>query len=213
MKRSLESVRLCVLISEGFSDLSLPELVREVVTGGADCIQLREKNVPDRRLLERARACRQACDDAIFIVNDRPDIAVIAEADGVHVGQGDLPPAAARRIVGDDLILGVSASTREHVVAAQREGADYLGVGALFPTGTKDVSARGLDLIREVAGIVTVPFLAIGGIDHENVASVIRTGAPGVAVCSAIIGSEDPRGAARAMRETILAALQTTDKG
>ncbi len=213
MKRSLESLRLCVLVSEGLSALSLPKLVREVVAGGADCIQLREKNVPDRRLLDLAKACRQACGGAMFVVNDRPDIAVLAEADGVHVGQGDLPPAAVRQIAGEDVVLGVSASTREHIVTGQRDGADYLGVGAVFPTGTKDVSAQGLDLVREAARIASVPFLAIGGIDHENVASVIRAGARGVAVCSAIIRSEDPRGAARAMREAILAALEIADKG
>lgn len=213
MKRDFTQIRLCVIVSEGFSALSLPRLVEEVVAGGADCVQLRQKGVGDARLLELALECRKVCGAALFIVNDRPDVALLSQADGVHVGQSDLPAAEVRRLVGDDLLVGVSASTLDHITAAGRDGADYLGVGCVFPTETKDVSAQGLGFVREAAQMAKIPILAIGGINHENVGSVIREGAGGVAVCSAVIGAKDPRAAAALMRAQIVSALGETGKG
>lgn len=189
------------------SRFSLAELVRLVVEGGADCVQLREKAVGDRELLERAKACRQAAEGCLFIVNDRPDVAVLSGADGVHVGQRDLPPAEARRIIGDGRLLGVSTSQARELAAAEALGADYLGVGCIFETDTKRVEVRGLDFLTRAATLATVPFLAIGGINHDNVAQVIRAGARGVAVSSAVISADDPLEAAREMKKRILAGL------
>jgi thiamine-phosphate pyrophosphorylase len=211
MKRDFSRVRLCVLVAEGVSRLPFDQLVREVIAGGADCIQLREKGISDRVLLERARACRRAVDDAgaacVLIVNDRPDIAALAGADGVHVGQDDLPPAQARRIAGPDAVVGVSTHEPAEIAAAEAAGADYLGIGAVFLTATKDIEVRGLDYVRAAARTASRPFLAIGGITLDNVGEVIRAGAPGVAVFSAVVGSDDPRSVTRAFKDAIEAAL------
>jgi len=210
MRKNFSRVRLCVLVAEGASRLTFDRLVREVIAGGADCIQLREKGLSDRVLLERARACRRAVGDAgeecIFIVNDRPDIAVLAQADGVHLGQDDMPPAEARRIVGPDALVGVSTHEPAQIAAAEADGADYLGIGAVFPTATKEIEVRGLEYVRVAARAASRPFLAIGGITLGNVRDVIRAGAPGVAVFSAVVASADPRAATRAFRDAIDAA-------
>jgi thiamine-phosphate diphosphorylase len=214
MKRDFSSVRLCVLVADGVSALPFEKLVSEVVAGGADCVQLREKGVADSVLLERASICRRACDKAgaIFIVNDRPDIAVLSEADGVHVGQSDLPAAAARRIMGPYAILGVSATNLCELTAAERSGADYVGIGAVFPTATKDIEAKGLEFVREAARIATRPLLAIGGINDSNVGAVILAGATGVAVFSAVVSADDPRSATRRLADTIDRALAERSK-
>lgn len=205
MKADFSRVRLAVLVTDGISNLPFDKLVREVVAGGADCIQLREKTLSDEALLERARICREIGRDCIFIVNDRPDIALLSEADGVHVGPEDTPVAEARRIVGDNVVVGASAYSVPDIKSAEDAGADYIGVGAAFPTETKDAQVTGLTLISEAARISRIPFIAIGGINHGNVASVIRAGARGVAVCSAIISAADPRRATEEMKAAIVA--------
>lgn len=210
MKKDFSAVRLCVLVADGVSHLPFDALVREVAAGGADCIQLREKSASDAVLLDRARACRDACDESgrcIFIVNDRPDIAVRSGADGVHIGRADAPAADARRVIGPDRLLGVSAYDLDELAAAEAAGADYTGVGAVYPTATKEIAVTGLDLVRAVSRAATRPFLAIGGIDLSNVRDVILAGAPGVAVFSAIVASKDPRAATREMKEIIASAL------
>jgi len=207
MKKDFSSVRLCVLVSSGFSDSPLERLTAEAVAGGADCVQLREKNVPDRRLLQLAKACRNACGDAIFIVNDRPDVALLSGADGVHLGRDDLPAAEARRMVGGDFLIGASVSRVEDVAAAEAQGADYLGAGCVFPTATKEVEVRGLEFLREAASAASVPVLAIGGIDAANAAQAIAAGADGVAVCSAVIAAGDVRAAAGRIKEAVMRAL------
>lgn len=206
MKPDFSNVRLCVLVCDAVSTLPLARLVSEIVAGGADCIQLREKGIPDSLLLERALICREASGDAIFVVNDRPDIALLSEADGVHVGQEDLPGREARAVVGPDMLVGISTSRLEELEKAEADGADYLGVGAVFPTGTKDVEVKGLSYVSAAAARASVPFLAIGGITAENVGEVIAAGANAVAVFGAVVQSRDPRSAARRMKDAVLEA-------
>lgn len=207
MKERLAQVRLAVLVTDGISPFPLEKLVPEILAGGADCIQLREKNMPNADFLRRAKVCRDLVGDALFIVNDRPEIALLSEADGVHVGPGDVPIATARRLVGPAAVVGASAYTAEEIIAGQAAGADYLGVGAVFPTGTKGAPVSGLPLVRAAARLATVPFLAIGGINHDNVFSVVDAGARAVAVCSVILTSHDPRSATRRLKDAILSAI------
>lgn len=213
MKKDFSAVRLCVLVSTGVSALPFETLVGEILAGGADCVQLREKNLSDAEFLELAKACRDICRDVVFVVNDRPDIAVLSDADGVHVGQSDLPCRQARQIVGDELLVGVSTSSTDQLAAAERAGADYAGVGCIFPTTTKEVRAQGVWLVRSAARVASVPLVAVGGINLENAAEAVRAGAHAVAVCSAIVASGDPRGAARAIRERVLAAEKERSTG
>ncbi len=141
-------------------------------------------------------------------MNDRVDLALAAGADGAHVGQEDLPAEAARRLLGEGRLLGVSTHDGRQADAAARAGADYIGFGPMFGTGTKDTgyTPRGLDLLREVRAAVDLPILAIGGITLDNVAGVIRAGATAPAVISAVVAARDIAGAARAFRERVLAA-------
>ncbi len=182
-------------------------VAREAAAGGADVIQLREKELPAGRIVELARAIRKAIrpEEAVFIVNDRPDIAVAADADGVHLGQDDLPPEAARAIMGKEKIIGVSTHCLEQARAAERRGADYIGVGPIFPTPTKPgYKSVGLELIRSVKDTVKLPFVAIGGIDCNNISQVIAAGAGRVAVVRAVCGADDVRTAARTLKESLM---------
>jgi len=145
------------------------------------------------RLRDRCRAA-----GATFIVNDRLDLALALGADGVHLGQDDLPPAAARPLLRPGMILGLSTHSLEQARAAQAAGADYVAVGSMFPTGTKpDFQLVGPELIGKLRGEIGVPLIGIGGITHDNVAQVIRAGADGVAVISAVCAAPDPEAATR----------------
>jgi thiamine-phosphate pyrophosphorylase len=160
---------------------------------------------------ERARAlsqqCRQA--DALFIVNDYADIAAAVGADGVHLGQDDLPIDAARRVVGRSALIGLSTHSLAQAEAAQAAGADYIGFGPVFPTGTKNAGTpRGLDELRAVTTHVAIPVIAIGGITETNAGAVIGAGARGIAVISAVLGAEDIRQAAA----RIIASIAFTQK-
>jgi len=180
------------------------------LAAGVDMIQLRDKASDLRRLLPQARRIRALCvaRRALFIVNDRLDLALAAEADGAHVGQDDLPAEAARRLLGPDRILGVSTHDLRQAAAAVAAGADFIGFGPMFGTRTKETGylPRGTAMLREVRRAVAVPILAIGGITLENVAEVIAAGATAPAVISAIAGAADVGAAARAFRERVLAA-------
>jgi thiamine-phosphate pyrophosphorylase len=182
------------------------EVAGEAIAGGADAIQLREKDAPGRALCEIARQIRRLTGDAgvAFIVNDRVDVALAAGADGVHVGRDDLPAAEARRLIGPDRILGVSALSLEEALSAERDGADYVGFGPVFEArGTKPDAAPplGLERLAEVCARCAVPVIAIGGIHHGNVAGVIAAGAAGVAVISAAVGARDIAAAVRDLKE------------
>jgi thiamine-phosphate pyrophosphorylase len=178
-------------------------LLDAALRGGVDVVQLREKELGDEALVAAAEPFRAACDehDALFVLNDRPDLVAEFGADGVHVGRSDTLVAAARALVGDDRIVGVSASTPDELEDVA--GADYVGVTA-FATPTKaDAVAGGLELLRAAAAVLTVPWFAIGGIELSTVADVVRAGAPGVAVVRAIRDAADPEAAARALRAAL----------
>jgi thiamine-phosphate pyrophosphorylase len=173
-------------------------------------IQLRDKAPDLRRLLTQARCIRGLCTarGALFIVNDRLDLALAAEADGAHVGQDDLPAEAARRLLGATRILGVSTHDLVQAAAAVSAGADYIGFGPMFGTRTKETgyAPRGTAMLREVRRAVAVPIVAIGGITLATVAEVIAAGATAPAVISAIAGAPDMEAATRAFHERVLAA-------
>lgn len=177
------------------------ELTEQAISGGADTIQFRQKTGSTKRLIEIAlemgRLCREK--GAIFIVNDRIDVAIAAEADGVHLGQDDFPIPLARRLLGPDRIIGGSAATPEEIETCIREGADYVGYGPIYATGSKDDAGpiSGVELLRQMVQSTPVPVIAIGGIDPNNASHVMGTGAHGIAVISAVCCREDPQNAAR----------------
>jgi thiamine-phosphate diphosphorylase len=206
----LHRLHLCVITDPALAGRDHLAIATAALSGGADMIQLRDKSGDLRALLPQARAIRALCraHGAIFIVNDRLDLALAVAADGAHVGQEDLPPQAARRLLGPGRILGVSTHDREQAEAARAAGADYIGFGPMFPTGTKDTgySPRGLAGLREVRAAVPLPILAIGGISLETAADVIAAGAAAPAVISAVAAAPDIAAAAAAFRARVAAA-------
>ncbi len=192
-RASLQDTLLCVLVSRSRSGRSTLSVLEEVLNGGCRMVQLREKDLSDRELLELATKARHMTPQAgaLLIINDRADVALRVGADGVHVGQTDLPVNEARRIVGFDRLVGGSAHSVEQAVEAESAGADYIGVGPVFHSPTKpELGSSGTELIRSVADI-RVPFFAIGGITLESLPRVLAVGASRVAVSSAIIESDD----------------------
>lgn len=180
--------------------------IREVIAGGADIIQIREKDMPDRELTEYAtHVCQWTRNaGAISIINDRPDLAVLSDADGVHVGQDDLSVRDTRRIVGPKRLVGVSTHTIEQARQAVLDGADYIGVGPVFTSRTKSFDKfAGLEFVRQVAAEITLPWFAIGGIDEANINEVLDAGATRIAVSSAICAAEDPLKATAALRRKL----------
>lgn len=172
------------------------EIVRDALLGGVRVLQYREKEYSTREQITRAsRLCSLARrHGAVFLVNDRVDLALAVDADGVHMGQEDLPLPAARRILGLEKIIGVSVENVEQAVRAEAEGADYLGVSAIYSTPTKlEAPAVGLEGLKAIRRAVKLPLVAIGGINRENAAEVIRAGADGIAVVSAVVSAPDPR--------------------
>ena len=199
-------VRLYVLLTESLCRLPILEVAEQVLAGGADCVQLREKDKTDEELLELAceisRLCHKA--DALFIMNDRPDLAVLADADGVHLGQNDLPVVQARKIINPRMIIGKSTHSIAEAEAAIAEQPDYIAVGLIFPSLTKPkVVCSGPQLIREVRQLCPVPLIAIGGITAENAHQALAAGASGVAVCQAAIASDNPETACREIKQRI----------
>jgi len=186
----------------------LETLAGAVLAGGARWIQLREKEWAPRALLPLAEALRRKVQAAggVFIVNDRLDVALAVEADGLHVGQEDLPAPAARRLLPDRL-LGVSTHSPEQAFQARADGADYVAIGSVFPTGTKAAfELVGLEAVRRARPLVSAPLVAIGGITPERVRAVIEAGADAVAVVSAIGAAEDPARATAAFLAELRAA-------
>ncbi len=191
-------------------------VARAALEGGATIIQLREKNLPTRALLGLAAEISDLCRDrgAAFVVNDRVDIALAAEADGVHLGMDDMPIAVARRLLGAGRLIGASVDDPADAAEAQAAGASYLGVGPIFPTGSKADAGRaiGTQPLAEIKRAVAIPVLAIGGLTCDNVDSVIRAGADGIAVISAVAGADDMAAAARALRERVSRARRGSDE-
>lgn len=187
----------------------LAEILDAAIAGGCRTVQLREKTWPSGRLLPLAGRLAERCRAAgvTFIVNDRVDLALALGADGVHLGQDDLPPHAARPLLRPGMILGLSTHSVEQARAAQAAGATYVAVGSMFPTGTKpDFELVGPALVRELRPEIRVPLVGIGGIERHNAGAVIRAGADGVAVISAVCGADDPERATRELRQAVEAA-------
>ena len=176
------------------------EVASQIIRGGARTIQLRDKLLSKQELLPIAQQLKNLCAEhnVLFIVNDYLDIALAADADGLHLGQNDLPIKAARKLLPIDKILGCSTTTVEQAVTAEAEGADYIAVGSIYPTISKETAkVIGLDGLRQIRQAVTLPLVAIGGITQDNAAEVIAAGASSVAVISAILQAESPEEAAR----------------
>ena len=188
----------------GNKDLAVT--VEEAIKGGVTLVQVREKNVSTLDFFQLALGIKEITTKhgVPFIVNDRIDIALAVDADGVHIGQEDMPLTVARKIVGPTKIIGVSVSTLEEALAAQSEGADYLGIGAVFPTMTKgDANSVSLEDLQKIKAGITIPVVAIGGINKNNILNVMETGVDGAAVVSAIIACSDPYEAALNLRRVM----------
>jgi thiamine-phosphate pyrophosphorylase len=198
-RQRLQGVRLQVLLDGRATPEEFDRLAQGLVAAGVGAIQLRDKTLDDRRLLDRAERLRRwtAGTPTVLIVNDRPDLAALARADGVHLGQEDLPVKDARAIVGPGRLIGVSTHSIEQARQAVLDGADYIGVGPTFPSGTKRFEHfPGVELLRAVAAEIGLPAFAIGGITRDNLPQVLAAGFTRVAVGGAIVSAEDPAGAA-----------------
>jgi len=200
-------VKLYVIISSHLAKGSIRELARQALAGGADAIQVREKDIEDDVILAMAAELRELTDETnrLLIVNDRADIAAIVGADGLHLGQRDVPIAEARRLLRPGAIIGRSCHTMGQAKAAINEGADYISIGPIFETSTKDSGPPvGPELLTQVAKEVNMPIVAIGGIRADNVARLVEAGAKCVAVSSAVCSAADPQAAAEAIKKQLI---------
>lgn len=183
---------------------SLKTLVEESILGGATIVQVREKDVSTREFYRVAMEVKEVASyyKIPLIINDRIDIAHAIDADGVHLGQDDMPLSIARKILGKEKIIGISASNLEEALEAQNNGADYLGIGAIFYTGTKkDIETPiGIKQLKNIYQNIKIPAVAIGGINETNFKDVLSTGIDGISVISAILGKDDVRAAAKALK-------------
>jgi thiamine-phosphate diphosphorylase len=204
---------LCVITRRGAPGRDHLDIARAALRGGARLIQLRDKEMSGRALLEAARRLADLAHGhgGVLIVNDRLDVALAAGADGVHLGEEDLPIAAARRVLGDEAIIGASVANAQQAAEAEAAGATYVSVGSVFPTGSKADAGEpiGLAAVREVKRKVRLPVLAIGGISRDNVTEVIRAGADGVAVISAVASADDMERATAELLRLIADARRT----
>jgi thiamine-phosphate pyrophosphorylase len=191
-------------IQHRFTHVRLTEMA---IAGGADTIQFRQKEGHTREMIGIVRDMKSLCEKAgvTLIVNDRMDIAIAAEADGVHLGQEDFPIKLARRLLGDDKIIGGSARNLEEARECISQGADYIGFGPVYPTLTKEDAgnATGIDMLKEVSERISIPVIAIGGIDSGNIHEVMRSGAHGIAVISAVCCHPDPEQVTRILKEAL----------
>ena len=173
---------------------SLYEQVKEALENGVTCVQLREKELDESDFLKEAKQISTLCKEykVPFIVNDNVNIAIACKADGIHIGQEDMKLTNVRKLVGEDMIIGVSAHTVEEAIKAQEDGADYIGIGAVFATSTKtDVDVLSFETLRSICEAVNIPTVAIGGIKKDNICKLKGSGIDGVAVVSAIFAAKD----------------------
>ncbi len=217
MKFSREEIRQAMLLY-GITDRtwlkpgeSLSDLCREILEHGVTFLQIREKNLAQEAFLEEARELKDLCAQfhVPFVVNDSVEIAVRSGADGVHVGQSDIKGRNIREMIGPERILGISAGTVEEARKAEQAGADYIGVGAVFGTSTKkDARNLSVEKLREISASVSIPVVAIGGINRGNVRELSGSGVDGIAVISALFGAEQP---GKAAAELAALAKEITD--
>jgi len=208
-KGFLHRIRLYVLISSSIATKSVKETSRLVIDGGADAIQLREKTISDSEFISLAGEVRDITTKrgSLLIINDRVHVAREINADGVHLGQQDMSALEARDIIGNEKIIGVSTHSVIQAKQAQKDGADYVAIGPIYPTKTKDYEPSvGIEIIREISGAVNIPFIAIGAITLDNLDEVLKAGASRIAVCSAIIGSKDIYSSTRQFKEKLYGA-------
>lgn len=185
---------------------TLKEVVKESLDGGVTFLQLREKNLDDESFLQEAIELQALCKEykVPFIVNDNVDIAIKMNADGVHVGQSDMEAGFVREKLGPDKIIGVSAHSVEEALTAEKNGADYLGVGAMFPTGSKDdAEVLSFDILKDICSAVSIPVVAIGGITYDNVIELKNSGICGVAVISAIYAQDNIKESTKLLKKRI----------
>ncbi|MCP4365461.1 MAG: thiamine phosphate synthase [Planctomycetes bacterium] len=202
LRKRIDKARLYVLLTTDLCRQPVLDTARLAVRGGADVLQLRGKGISDEEFSRLALELRELTWrlDTTFIVNDRPDIATRAYADGLHIGQDDMPIEEARRLIGKGRLIGVSTHSVKQARQAQSQGADYLGVGPIFATDTKArAKPVGTTLIEQVTKEIDMPVFAIGGINRDNIGRVLDAGATRVAVCSAVISEEDVLAAARGL--------------
>lgn len=193
-----------IIDPEALRDRDELEVCRQAIRGGAKAIQLRDKKRSKGEILARARELKEVCAqfEVLFILNDYLDIAIASGADGLHLGPGDLPISAARQLLPIDKILGCSTITLEQALKAEADGADYVAVGSIYPTSSKaGATVVGPERLRQIRDGISIPIVAIGGIDEKNVSEVIQAGADSVAVIGAVLGAEDVEGAARRLAE------------
>lgn len=203
MNKKFDYTLYLVTDRELMSAENLETAVMEAIEGGVTMVQLREKSASSREFYEQAVCIKKITDGngIPLIINDRVDIALSINTAGVHIGQNDIPAAVARKMIGKDMLLGVSASSIQEALQAQKDGADYLGVGAMFRTGTKaDAQAVSMEELRHIRQAVSLPIVAIGGINKENAASFQGVGIDGLAVVSAILSQPDIKAAAEALK-------------
>ena len=188
------------------------QVIEAAIRGGATMVQYREKSASTRQMIDEALELCDLCRarGVPFIVNDRVDVALEVDADGVHVGQDDMPASLARKLIGRGKILGVSAENGDQARAAIADGADYVGAGAIFATATKADANKPIEIagLLKTARVCTVPMVGIGGINAANAASVIRAGAAGIAVVSAVVSADDVERAARELRKIVDSAKE-----
>jgi len=215
MNRQL-NLRLYVVTDRSWlNGKRLEEQVEAAILGGATIVQLREKNLSTRKFLLTAEKVKEVTDryKVPLLINDRLDIVLAVDAAGLHVGQSDLPPVLARRLLGPEKILGVSVVNREEAVQAEKDGADYLGAGAVFPTETKpDAAYVDYHKLQKITGAVNIPVVAIGGINKTNAPRLKGSGIEGIAVVSAVFAESDPRKAAETLKRIVKDIIaQATD--
>jgi thiamine-phosphate pyrophosphorylase len=206
LRAALAAARLYLVCGASPDASGLPDLLRDAIAGGVDIVQLREKELPDGELVSVARALLALSErvGALFVINDRSAVAREVGADGVHVGQDDMPVEHVRELVGPDMLIGLSTHAPEEIDAVDPAVVDYIGVGPVHTTPTKPGRpAVGLELVRYAAAHAPVPFFAIGGLDAGNIAETIEAGAERVCVLRAIAEAEDTETAARSLRDLL----------
>jgi thiamine-phosphate pyrophosphorylase len=206
-KQRLAKVNLCVIADKKIcKDRRVEDVVIQAIEGGAQMIQYRDKESSDREFLEIALVLQNICENrkTLFVINDRVDIAAYLKPDGVHLGQDDLPPRIARKILGQSKIIGVSAENIEQAKEAEKHGADYVGIGPIFDTLTKKIEKPvGLEIIKQAQKYLKIPFFPIGGINLENIDQIFHAGSKRVAVGSAVISANDVKTATRNLLQKI----------
>ena len=209
-------MRLYVITGDHGGEVETSRIVEAALEGGANVIQLRKKTMPMLEKYRLALALRILTreHEALLIINDHADLAIAADADGVHLGQDDLPPEAVRALPGfEGRLIGRSTHSLAQAQLAVHEGADYVAVGPVYPTPTKEGRpAVGTALVSRVAGVIDRPFVAVGGIDHDNAARVVEAGARAIAVVRAVFDARDPAEAARRLHELIVTRLEVAQR-